>query len=169
MIRVEIATLDALKYVAEHMREADRVELSATSLSDSATYLADNIMAHAVAAFVARDENRLPISAWGLYPMWPGVGTVFAFGTDDWGKALLTMTRQVRRFMIPFVLDHGFHRVECRALAGRKDVARWLALLGAKQEAVLRSSGRRGEDFILYRWLSDEHRQAATAARAPSH
>lgn len=163
MIRVEGATFDALKYVVAHMRESDRIELAATSVSDSPDHLAGSVMQYAVAAFIARDEMGVPITAWGLMPMWPGVGLAWAFGTDHWPRALLTMTRHVKRFMLPLVLDNGYHRIECRALAHRKDVGRWVAQFGAVEEAVLRSSGRRGEDFTLYRWLSDEHRRRANA------
>ncbi len=163
MIRVEAATFDALKFIVAHLREQDRIELAATSVSDSPAHLAGGVMANAVAAFIARDEMGVPITAWGLIPMWPGVGLAWAFGTDQWPRALLTMTRHVKRFMIPLVLDNGYHRIECRALAHRKDVGRWIALFGAEQEAVMRSSGRRGEDFTLYRWLSDEHRRPEAA------
>lgn len=164
MIRIEIATFDALDYIARRLREQDRVELAATSLSDDpSSFLADKVMAHSIMAFVARSD-RAPVSAWGMVPLWPGVGSAFAFGTDDWGQALWPMTKHVRRFMIPFLLDHGYHRIECRALATRQDVGRWVALFGAEQEAVLRSSGKRGEDFTLYRWLSNEHRHADQAS-----
>jgi len=161
-MRVEAASFDALAYIVAHMREQDRIELAATSVNDSPDYLARNVMAYAVCAFITRDENGVPVTAWGLMPMWPGVGLAFAFGTDNWGRALLTMTRHVKRFMIPLVLDNGYHRIECRAMSGRADVGRWVAQFGARAEAVMRSSGRRGEDFTLYRWLSDEHRRRTT-------
>jgi hypothetical protein len=168
MIRIEVATFEALDYIARRLREQDRIELAATSLSnDPATFLADRVMAHSVLAFVARND-RAPVSAWGMVPLWPGVGSAFAFGTDDWGQVLWPMTKHIRRFIMRFLLDHGYHRIECRALATRQDVGRWVALFGAEQEAVLRSSGKRGEDFILYRWLSDEHRPAGQAG-APGH
>jgi hypothetical protein len=165
-MRVEAASLDALSYIIAHMRESDRIELAATSCTGDTDYLPRAIMGFAVAAFVARDEAGTPVSAWGLTPLWPGVGLAWAFGTDQWPRALLTMTRHVKRFMIPLVLDNGYHRIECRAMSGRADVGRWVAQFGAKAEAVMRSSGRRGEDFTLYRWLSDEHRRRATADKA---
>ena len=170
MIEVDIATPDALRYIVAHLREDDRIELRAMSLSDdNVDYWVDRIMARSMIAFVAR-YNGVPVSAWGMMPMWPGVGAAFAFGTDDWGRALLTMTKHVRRFMIPLLLEHGFHRIECRSLATRQeDMGRWLALLDAEPEAVLRGSGARGEDFILYRWLSDEHRHAPIKTTAPAH
>jgi len=155
-VRIEIATHDAVNYVANHLRELDRAELAAMSAYyDPRPYLADRVMANSLMAFIAR-HNNVPVSCWGMVPMWRGVGLAFAFGTDDWGKVLLPMTRQVRGFMMRFLLENGYHRIECRSLASRPDVGRWLALFDAEQEAVLRGSGARGEDFILYRWLKHE-------------
>lgn len=159
---VRIAHRDALDYIARHLRDLDYLELAATSPSgDPVPYLADRVLKHSVLTFTALCDG-VPVAAWGLVPMWPGVGTAFAFGTDDWGKALLAMTRHVRGFMMKFLLENGYHRIECRSLASRPDVGRWLRLFDAEQEAVLRGSGARGEDFILYRWLRHERRAAET-------
>jgi hypothetical protein len=160
MIRISIGTLESVRHVAAHMRESDRIEIAATTPNMDPVELAKRIMHNADMVFVARNDG-VPASCWGLMPMWPGVGYAFCFGTDDWGAALLAMTRHVRRFMVPLLLDTGFHRVETRSLATRQDVGRWLEIFGAEAEAVLRGSGARGEDFILYAWLRDE-RQSAT-------
>ena len=89
-----------------------------------------------------------------------GVGYAFCLRHRRLGLAVLPMTRHVRRFMLPILLDNGYHRIEARSLADRNDVGRWLEIFGAEAEAVMRGSGARGEDFILYRWLRDEHRPA---------
>jgi hypothetical protein len=159
-ITISGAQRDTLDYIARHLRDLDYLELAATSpAGDPVTFLADRVLHNAAMAFTASVDG-VPVSAWGLVPMWPGVGNAFAFGTDDWGKALLAMTRHVRRFMMPFLLENGYHRIECRSLASRPDVKRWLTIFDAQEEAVLRGSGARGEDFILYRWLKHEPRAA---------
>lgn len=159
-VTIKIAQREPLDYIAQHLRDYDYVELAATSAyGDPVPHLADRVLANAVLAFVAF-YGGTPVSAWGVVPMWPGVGTAFAFGTDDWGKVLLPMTRHVCGFMMRFLLENGYHRIECRSLASRPDVERWLQLFDAEQEAVLRGSGARGEDFILYRWLKHEPRAA---------
>jgi hypothetical protein len=168
MIRIEWATRDAVDHVAHHLRALDLLELSAMSgYDDPVPHLANRVMENSLMAFVAY-WNAVPVSVWGLVPMWRGVGTAFAFGTDDWGKVLLPMTKHVRGFMMRFLLENGYHRIECRSLASRPDVGRWLALFDAEEEAVLRGSGARGEDFILYRWLKHE-RRAAEIANTTSH
>jgi hypothetical protein len=158
-VSISAGTPQSVRHVVEHMRESDRIEISATTPNMDPDELTSRIMLIADMVFVAR-HNDVPASCWGLMPMWPGVGYAFCFGTDDWGAVLLAMTRHVRRFMVPLLLDTGFHRVETRSLATRQDVGRWLEIFGAEAEAVMRGSGARGEDFILYSWLSDEHRSA---------
>jgi hypothetical protein len=165
MIRISIGTFDSVRHVVEHMRASDRIEIAATTPNMDPEELTKRIMLSADMVFVAR-HNGVPASCWGLMPMWPGVGYAFCFGTDDWGAVLLAMTRHVRRFMVPLLLDTGFHRVETRSLATRHDVGRWLEIFGAEAEAVLRGSGARGEDFILYAWLRNE-RQSATIQDTP--
>jgi len=163
MIRITPATFDAVSYIARNLRQIDYVELAATSLvEDPAPLLADRVMSYSAMAFIALD-GREPVSCWGLIPSWPGVGTAYAFGTDRWGCALLAMTKHVSRFMLPLLLDNGYHRIECRSLARRDDTRRWLTMFGAEAEAVLRSSGKRGEDFVLYRWLRNDHRRPQSA------
>jgi len=166
-VSISTGTHDAVRHVVDHMRESDRIEISATTPNMDPEELTRRIMLNADMVFVARHDG-VPASCWGLMPMWPGVGYAFCFGTDDWGSVLLAMTRHVRRFMVPLLLDTGFHRVETRSLATRQDVGRWLEIFGAEAEAVLRGSGARGEDFILYRWLSDE-RPAAKIHNAPGN
>jgi hypothetical protein len=167
-VTIRIAQREPLNYIARHLRALDLQELAATSAyGDPVPYLADRVLSNAVLAFTAHYDG-LPVSAWGMVPMWPGVGTAFAFGTDDWGRALLAMTKHVRGFMMRFLLENGYHRIECRSLASRPDVGRWLALFDAEEEAVLRGSGARGEDFILYRWLKHE-RRAAEIAKLSRH
>jgi len=159
-VKIDIAQREPLNYIARHLRDLDYVELAATSAyGDPVPYLADRVLANSLIAFTASVDD-IPVSAWGMVPMWPGVGNAFAFGTDDWGKALLAMTKHVRGFMMRFLLENGYHRIECRSLASRPDVKRWLKIFGAEEEAVLRGSGARGEDFVLYRWLRHEPRAA---------
>jgi hypothetical protein len=110
-----------------------------------------------VFAFCAVDYELGPIAIWGMTSRRSGVGAGFAFGTDNWGKALRPMTRNIRDFVLPFLLDNSFHRVEAAALAWREDVARFMTMIGAKSEGYLRGYGSGMEDFISYRWLAYEY------------
>jgi hypothetical protein len=153
---IDITSADRgmIRSVIENMREVDRVEMLACDTN--LDRLPDHIMRNKVFAFCAFDYDTGPIAIWGMVQRRPGVGAGFAFGTDAWCQALRPMVRQIRNFVVPFLVQAGFHRVEAAALAYRDDVARLMMLIGAEREALLRGYGTAGEDFVCYRWL-DEH------------
>ena len=98
--------------------------------------------------------SSAPAAAFGFHRMTPTCAGVFAFGTDDWPLVVKGMTRRILRDIMPMAPKWGFHRAECRALASRQDVRRWLLGLGWRAEAVLSEFGIRREDFILYAWTA---------------
>lgn len=153
MVTIEFGSAATLRYIAQHLREQDRIEIAAMSgADDPEQFLAAKVMMSAREVYVALSGGK-PAAAWGFVELWPHVGSCFAFGTDDWGLVMHAVTNHVRRYMLPRVIAAGYHRMECRALACRDDVARWTALLGAEPEALLRRAGKNGEDFMIYRWL----------------
>jgi hypothetical protein len=139
-----------------NLREADKRELLAAGAN--LELLPVHIMIGSAFCFCAIDSLSIPHAIWGLMSARKGVGNAFAFGTKHWGKALPAIVRNVKRFALPLVLQNDYHRIECVALAHRKDVERFLKLLGGSREALMRQWGVGGEDFVLYRWLADEHR-----------
>jgi hypothetical protein len=155
---VEPATVQSLKFIVGRLRELDRREVIAAGMTLDT--LPERALGLSVMAFCAIDRYGLPQAAWGLCLPRKGVANGWAFGTEHWGRALPTLMRHIRRFWVPWVLDQGIHRIECSALAHRKDVERFLALIGARPEAVLQQWGVNGEDFVSYRWLADEFRAA---------
>jgi hypothetical protein len=148
---IAFGTATALAYIAENLRAEDLAEIAAMSpMLDPRPFLARKIMSHAREAYVASRES--PIAAWGYVELWPHVASCFAFGTNDWGLVVGAVVRHVRKYMFPRLIAAGYHRMECRALAGREDVARFVALLGGEPEALLRKAGKNGEDMMIYRW-----------------
>jgi hypothetical protein len=156
-MRVEHATVHDVRFVVQNMRELDRRELTATGCDFDT--LPERIMAGSVFVFAAIDDFQMPHAIWGMQAGGrQGIGHGFAFGTRLWGKALPAILKNIKRFVLPFLLQQDFHRVECLALSHRKDVEKFLELIGAYPEARLRQWGAGGEDFTSYRWLADEYR-----------
>jgi len=155
MIHIVNADRGQIRWVLENIRDIDALEIAAAGVD--VMHMPDILMRHKVFCFSACDEEIGPIAVWGMIERRQGVGAGFAFGTNDWRKAVLPMVRQIRGFVIPFLHSNGYHRVEAAALAGRDDVAALMHLIGARPEARLRGYGISGEDFISYRWLADEH------------
>jgi hypothetical protein len=162
MIEIINADRGMISYVLDNLRQADREEMEACE-TDLAM-LPRAIMHRRTFAYAACDIQYGPVAVWGMVHRRHGVGAGFAFGTEDWGLALLPMLRQIRHFVLPFLIDNGFHRVEAVAMAHRRDVARFMSIIGAQPEGVLREYGINGEDFVSYRWLADEHDGTAEAA-----
>ena len=153
-VHIDFGTPEALAYVVEHLREQDRIEMAAmSSFSDPRTFLPSRVLMHSREYYVATREH--PAAVWGYTELWPHVGGCFAFGTDEWGLVMRAVTNHVRRYMLPRIIAAGYHRMECRALADREDVRRWVTLLGGEPEALLRKAGKGGEDFMLYRWINE--------------
>ena len=161
MIEIVQADKGHIRAVLENLREDDMLELAACE-SDFGR-LPEIIMRHRVFAFCAFDYVHGPIAVWGMTTRRRGVGAGFAFGTERWNMAVLPMLRQIRRFVLPFLFDNDYHRVEAVALARRRDVARFMTLIGAEPEGVLHGYGSGREDFISYRWLADEYAISRTA------
>jgi len=154
---IDITTADRsmMRAVISELRVADVIELTACGIN--LEHLPDAIMRTKVFAFCAYDTETGPIAIWGLGARRPGVGAGFAFGTDRWGEAVRPMIRQIRGFVLPFLVQAGYHRVEALAMAGREDVARFMALIGAQPEGRLRRYGIDGEDFVSYGWIVDDY------------
>jgi hypothetical protein len=160
---IEITSADRgmIRAVLHNLREVDLLEMMAADTD--LDRLPDILIRHKVFAFCAYEIEAGPVAIWGMVQRRPNVGAGFAFGTDQWGLALLPMLHHIRGFIIPYLVQAGFHRVEAAALAGREDVGRFMDLIGAEPEGVMRRYGTAGEDFISYRWLADEHAGARTA------
>jgi hypothetical protein len=137
------------------LRDHDKAELCAARGAFDPYRLADEIFRVGFKVWMAYPGRfGPPVAAFGLYKMTPTCAGVFAFGTDDWPLVVKSMTRRIVRDIMPLASKWGLHRAECRALASRQDVRRWLLGLGWRAEAVLSEFGIRHEDFILYAWTA---------------
>lgn len=144
-----------LLYIARNMRAADRAEIEATRFSSSPNYLVDDCMAAAAmpdsyTAIVGLDK---PIAVFGAVKPWPGVYDVWCFGTEDFRKIAFSLTKHIRRVVIPLLVERGFHRAHCRSMSTHTDAHAWLETLGAKRsEWPLKAWGKNREDFVMYEW-----------------
>ncbi len=137
-------------HVAANMRAADAAEIYATRWNDSPEELAADCMC--VGGFCWSAGLERPIAVIGALPIHPGVWSVFMFATDEFERIGISLTKYVKRVMIPALVQSGAHRAECRSAEGHTVAHRWLESLGAKVESVAREYGRNGEDYRVYVW-----------------
>ncbi len=83
----------------------------------------------------------------GIVPATPGVGQVWAFGTDQWRSGIVELTRFVRKLFTD-ALEHDYHRLQALVWSEHTDSIRWLSALGFEIEGTMKQSGKNGEDFL---------------------
>lgn len=150
-LRAEPPFEDVLQ-VVRNMRAADRAEIYATLWEEDDEYFARIATLSGGFRWGAYYEGR-PIAMIGATPRWPNVWDAWAFGTDEWPKAVRTLTKHVRRFMIPALQNAGAVRVDAHALASHNESNKWLTFLGADPGKPLANWGKNGETFVAYTWL----------------
>lgn len=143
-------TFPAALDVALRMREWDQREIFACRWNDNPADLARDCTAFPDFCWVAGEER--PIAVIGAQPMRPGVWCVFMFATDDFLKIRFSMTRFVKRVMVPALVQSGAHRAECHSMEGHTEAQAWLQALGAVRECTLVGYGRNGENFASFVW-----------------
>jgi len=147
------ADLGSLLFICRNLRECDREELFATRFGDCPDELAAEAFSRwGSLAYVAHGEDGIPIAAIGAVPLWGGVWQAWMMGTDRFHEVGKQLTRWARKVMIPSVVAAGCHRAEARSLGSHPDAHKWMEMLGAKRESVLRRYGRDKQDFVLFVW-----------------
>ena len=146
-------SLEALEYICLNMRAADQAEVYGMRGHDDPFILAREVLITATygKAAIASHQGR-PAGVLGVSPMWPGVWSAWAFGTDDWPRCAVELTRYARNVLKPFILACGAHRMQCHSRFDHLDAHRWLKTLGAKHEATLGGFGRDGAAYHLFAW-----------------
>lgn len=145
-------TRAAAEFIIENLRPRDREEIFALRWDNDERAFTEDVMRFAGDMTWAWWRDGVPIALQGAWPMRPGVWSCWAFGTEQWPRVVLSMTKHSRRFIIPALLRARFHRAEAVALAAHTDSRRWIEALGAREEGIRRGFGRHGEDFVCYVW-----------------
>ena len=147
----------AVLYLAVNMREADAREIYNTLDHEDPAKLAREIcLATALGMAGVSFQSGKPVGLVGVSPIRSGVWSVWSFGTGEWGRGVIDMTRFGYRQLRPFLLRRGAHRLQCESHIEHEEAHRWLALCGAQREGVLRGYGRDGSDFIQFSWTRND-------------
>lgn len=146
---------DNVRHVVDHLRAADREELFALRDDEDPRRLVAEVMARPEMTWVAWWEKR-PAVVLGAVEWRRGVWHVHCFGTDDFGRLALPLTRFVRKTMLPLLFDtFGAHRLTADSLGTHTNAHRWMELCGARREGVRQAHGKGGEDFATYVIVKD--------------
>lgn len=140
-------------YVAKHMRAIDREEIYGLRNHENPFLITNDTMAAASFSWVAW-HGGWPAVVIGGRELWPGRWSMHCFGTDQFAKLGLPLTRFVKQHMLPTLFgDLGAKRLEADSLATHTDAHRWMEALGAHRESVKKSYGRNGETYFGFAFV----------------
>lgn len=173
--RVTVHNLEwlPLEFIAFNLRSADRREVFGNLPSDNALELAAMVF-HAVGkkgvGWIARFDGR-PAGTIGCFENFPGNWQIFSFGTDAYRRVLPAFKPKLDA-LTNFSLENGARRLECKSHIMHTESQALLRIVGFTPEAVLRSYGRDGADYVLFSKAWDHEKNLrsdvgdARAARA---
>lgn len=147
-------SLELIEHVTTNMREPDRTEVFATRWDDDPKAYAEELLPFNGFMWCAVRDGT-PCSLWGAVPLWPHNWAAFAFGTKEWPRVVLTMTKHMRRFMMPALHRAKAYRVSAVTHSEYKEAHRWLESFGAVREQTMPYYGKGGEAFFTYVWTWD--------------
>ena len=151
MVRLVEPNLPDLEFIALNMRPADKAEIYGILPHDNPFLLARqtaDLCRGGAFGVVARRER--PVAVMGFAERLPGVFDAFAYGTNEFRRVSMCLTRFALGHMKPALLDAGAHRLQADSRFDHTDAHRWLRLLGFRQESVMKSYGKNGADYIRF-------------------
>ena len=138
-------------FIARRMRALDAEEILPLIHTGKPEDLASGTIAVGGLATVALSDG-VPVAAYGAYLGRPQYWTVWMFATDRWAEVALSVTRDIRRNMMPAMLNGDAVRADCWSMEGHDAAHRWLELLGAVREATVEDYGPTRKSFHCYSW-----------------
>lgn len=148
-------TPEAVHFLIARMRQEDRDEIFALRWDDDDDALANEVMGYSGEMTRVWVVDGQPASILGTHPTRPGVWRCWGFGTEQWPLVVASMTRHIRRFIVPALLRGGVHRIECIAAASHASARKWLESCGGVLEGTQHGLGRNGEDYVTYVYRED--------------
>jgi len=158
MTKIEPASRDDVYQVALQMRAGDYDEFAAVSFSENRAQLA------LLLADRYGDRNDVmcgwhgdkPACIGGLIMARPNVVSLLFFGTDEFQRIGLGVTRFIVRQLFPRLEQAGVHRFEAVSLATHSEAHKWLLSLGLTAETgPMLGYGRAGQAFIQFAKVRD--------------
>ena len=150
-VSLEDATYADAVFIARRMREWDAKEILPVMLGSSHLEnlaLGVSIAEYSKCAF----WNGKPVSVFGASPLAPLSYSVFMYATDDWPHVALSVTRHIKKVMLPYYAARGANRAECRTHGEYLWAHRWLEFMGAHKESEIKDYGAQRMTYFMYVW-----------------
>lgn len=151
MVELVPAAYGDVVFIARNMRELDAEEILPLIWSRRPEDLAAISCATGGISTVALSDG-CPVAAYGAYLSRPLMWTVWMFATDRWPEVAWSVTKDIRRRMMPEMLSGDAVRADCWSMEGHDVAHRWLEVLGATREASTEDYGPTRKTFHCYSW-----------------
>jgi hypothetical protein len=154
---IEDHHLTKVGWLCRNLAPRDRDEILAVQFDDDPEFLTKRTMAMKNFAWLACIDGK-PAGIFGAAPCWPGHWEAFAYGSEDYPKVIVPLTRHVRRFCVPALIHYHVRLVKCWVQASYLEARRWvlMAIPGAIEACLVQDFGRNGEDFVMITWRPQE-------------
>ena len=151
MVDLAPALYGDVVFIARRLRALDAEEILPLIWSNKPEDLAAITSQAGGIAKVAL-SNNVPVAAYGAQLQKPLFYSVWMFATDRWPEVALTVTRDIKKRIIPELIDTGAVRADCWSMEGHHVAHRWLESLGAVREASIEDYGPTRKTFHCYSW-----------------
>jgi len=151
----------AFEFICLNMRETDKVEVFGMLAHDSPLQLAHE------ASYLIRnkgrsrigwsDRTKRPAAMAAFTEDWPGMWSVWMFGTDDFKDCAIELVRWFRHEAKDILTVCKGHRLQCDSRYDHEEAHRMIKAFGAIEESRLRAYGKDGADYIRFVWLNGEN------------
>jgi len=151
MIEITDAKPNDIALIAALLCDEDVKEMSCTRRVGDVVRLVSDTMESEYCKVVT--DAGLPIMAFGAkrFPFDPGFAFVWGFKTDLGWRAGRSVTKHIKRTMIPALRASGVSRAACLVHRENGTSCRWLSHLGFAPKATP-GVGSPHRDLILYFW-----------------
>ena len=151
LVTIDSATREAVLNAAERISDLDKIDLSMLSfeqdIKDTCLSLL-NMCDDSGYCWVFFYDGK-PEAFYGVCETLPGIWSVFGFGTENFYKIKYTVTKFIKRRVIPIVVAKNARKAVALV---RGDGNKWLQNLGAKIEVVLKGWGKDGSNYTMLTW-----------------
>ena len=153
---------DPIDFIIDRLRERDMEEIFEMGLNlDQVSRVMH--AGHAFAQLWCSPVTHDPACMMWFQRLSPRALIVNMLATDAFDHVARQVYRDVKRTILPHLLQRGFERAECRTMEGHDDAIRFLDHLGFKREARFPRYGQSGRAFLQYAWSLDDHFHEGTA------
>ena len=151
LIKIDRATREAVLNAAERISDLDKIDLSMLSFEQDIkdTCLSLLNMCDDSGYCWVFSYNGQPEAFYGVCETLPGIWSVFGFGTKNFYKIKYTVTKFIKKRVIPIVVAKNARKAVALV---RGDGNKWLQFLGAKIEVVLKGWGKDGSNYTMLTW-----------------